>query len=40
MTFTAIRPLFGIGNGREISLFKVAHTSASISALSVVFSAP
>jgi hypothetical protein len=30
MTFTAIRPLFGIGNAREISLFKVAQTSASI----------
>ena len=40
MTFTAIRPLFGIGNGRETSLFSVAHTSALISAFSVVLSAP
>ena len=40
MTLTAIRPLFGIGNGRDTSLLSVAHTSASISALSVVLSAP
>lgn len=24
MTFTAIRPLFGIGSGREIALFRVS----------------
>ena len=28
MTFTAMRPLFGIGNGREIALFNVAHAKA------------
>jgi len=40
ITFTAIRPLFGIGNGRDMSLFNVAHVSASISAFSVVFNPP
>jgi hypothetical protein len=39
ITFTAIRPLVGFGNAREVSLFSVAHASASISAFSVVFSA-
>lgn len=39
MTFTAIRPDAGLSNGRDVSLFKVAHASSSISARSVVFSA-
>jgi len=39
MTLTAIRPDFGFGNGREVSLFKLAHPSGSISAFSVA-SAP
>ena len=39
MTFTAMRPDFGLGNGREVSLFSVAHASSLISAFSVVFSA-
>ncbi len=38
ITFTAMRPLFGLGNGREVSLLSVAQASASISALSVVWS--
>jgi len=40
MTFTAMRPDFGFGNGRDVSLFSVAQAPASISALRVVFSAP
>jgi len=40
MTFTAMRSLAGVGNGREIALCSVAQASASISAFSVVFSAP
>ncbi len=39
MTFIAIRPDFGLANGREISLFRVAQASGSISALRVVLSA-
>ena len=37
MTLTAKRPLLGFSNGREVSLFRVAHASALISALNVVF---
>ncbi len=40
MTFTAMRPDFGFGNAREVSLFSVAQASASISALSVVLREP
>jgi len=36
MTFTAIRPVIGLSNGREVSLFKVAQASSLISALRVV----
>src|SRR5229473_5133720 len=36
MTFTAIRPDFGLGNGREVSLCSASHASLSISAFSVV----
>jgi hypothetical protein len=39
MTFTAMRPDFGLSNGREVSLFSVAQASSLISALSVVLSA-
>ena len=39
MTFTAIRPDFGLSNGREVSLCSVAQASSLISAFSVVFSA-
>jgi hypothetical protein len=39
ITFTAIRPDFGFTNGREVSLFRLAQASRSISALSVVFNA-
>jgi hypothetical protein len=39
MTFTAMRPLLGLSNGRDVSLCRVAQASASISAFSVVFSA-
>jgi hypothetical protein len=39
MTFTAMRPCFGLSNGREVSPCSVAQASASISLLSVVFSA-
>ena len=39
MTFTAMRPDFGLSNGRDVSLWSVAQASALISALSVVFSA-
>ena len=38
MTFTAIRPDTGFGNGREVSLCSVAQASALISAFSVVLS--
>ncbi len=31
MTFTAIRPLAGLANGRDTSLFRVLHASSSIS---------
>ncbi len=34
-----MRPDFGFSNGRDVSLFRVAHVSALISAFSVVFSA-
>jgi len=40
ITFTAMRPDFGFSKGRDVSLWSVAHASSSISALSVVFSAP
>lgn len=39
ITFTAILPLLGFGNALDVSLFSVAHASASISAFNVVFSA-
>jgi hypothetical protein len=39
ITFTAMRPFVGLSNGRDVSLFSVAHASGSISAFSVVFSA-
>ena len=39
ITFTAMRPDFGLSNGRDVSLCSVAQASSSISALSVVFSA-
>ena len=39
MTFTAMRPVSGLSNGREVSLCSVAQASSSISALSVVLSA-
>ncbi len=39
MTLTAMRPDLGLGNGREVSLLRLAQASSSISALSVVFSA-
>jgi hypothetical protein len=38
MTFTAIRPDFGLSKGREVSLFRVAQASSLTSALSVVLS--
>ena len=38
MTLTAMRPVVGLGKGREMSRFRVAHASASTSALSVVLS--
>jgi hypothetical protein len=37
--FTAIRPLLGRGNGRDVSRYSVAQASSSISAFNVVFSA-
>jgi hypothetical protein len=40
ITFTAMRPDLGLAKGREVSLWRVAHASSSISALSVVLSAP
>jgi hypothetical protein len=39
ITFTAIRPVLGFGNGRETSLFSVSQASASISAFREVFRA-
>jgi len=39
ITFTAIRPDFGFSNGREVSLFRLAQASGSISAFSVVLRA-
>src|SRR5438552_3717889 len=39
MTFTAMRPVSGLSNGRETSLCSVAQASSSISALRVVFNA-
>jgi hypothetical protein len=39
MTLTAMRPEAGLGNGRDVSLLRLAQASSSISALSVVFSA-
>jgi hypothetical protein len=39
ITFTAIRPDAGLRNGREVSLFSVAHASSLISAFSEFFSA-
>ena len=38
MTLTAMRPDPGLGKGRDVSLWSVAHASASISALRVVLS--
>lgn len=35
--FTAMQPLAGLGNGREMSLWSVAQASASVLALSVVW---
>src|SRR5436305_3323485 len=40
ITFTAMRPLTGFANGREIALWSVDQASSLISALSVVFRAP
>jgi hypothetical protein len=40
ITFTAMRPDFGLSNGREVSLCRVAQAASSISALSVVLRAP
>ena len=40
MTFTAIRPDFGLENGRAVSLLRLSQASALISALRVVFRAP
>ena len=39
MTFTANRPVEGLGKGREVSELRVSQASASISAFRVVFSA-
>jgi hypothetical protein len=39
MTLTAMRPDLGLGNGREVSLWRLAQASSSISARNVVFSA-
>ena len=39
MTFTAMRPDFGLSKAREVSLFSVAQASSLISALRVVLSA-
>ena len=39
ITLTAIRPSFGRGNGREVSRYRVAQASSSISARKAVFSA-
>ena len=39
ITLTAMRPEAGLSNGREVSLRRDSHASASISALSVVLSA-
>src|SRR5580700_5006647 len=39
ITFTAIRPDFGLSKVREVSLFRVAQASSLISALSVLFRA-
>ena len=39
ITFTAIRPVDGLGKGRDVSLWRLSHASSSISALRVVFSA-
>ena len=36
ITLTAMRPVSGLGKGREVSLFRVAQASASISAFKVV----
>ena len=36
MTFTAMRPDFGLAKGRDVSLLRVAQASALISAFSVV----
>ena len=40
MNFTAMRPDLGLSKGLEVSLCRVAQAASSISALSVVFSAP
>jgi hypothetical protein len=40
MTFTAMRPDFGLAKGREVSLCRVAQAASSISALRVVLRAP
>jgi hypothetical protein len=39
ITFTAMRPVDGLSNGREVSLLRVDQASSSISAFSVVLSA-
>jgi len=39
MTFTAMRPDEGFGNGREVSLLRLAQASSLISALRVVLRA-
>src|SRR5665213_11725 len=37
ITFTAMRPVDGRGNGREVSRYRVAQASSSISAFRAVF---
>ena len=39
MTFTAMRPLFGFSNGREVSLWSDSQASWLISALTVALNA-
>jgi hypothetical protein len=39
MTFTAMRPVLGLGKEREVSLLRLYQASWSISAFRVVFSA-
>jgi hypothetical protein len=40
ITFIAMRRDLGLSKEREVSLWRVAHASSSISALRVVLSAP